>query len=374
MREPGAAPGLAKARQRRSELASELADTTRSTHFPELLDPELIGDVDVLDDAVLDDAVLDDARDEPQLAERGYSQPAYAEASNRAEGFSGPRFGAPRRGGARVPLANLEPPSSARFELTPSPVPRVSLEPATGAVDISLVPGPNVGLSYNLPTLAAQHALGRRQQRRPAAPAVTLPPTSNSTTEREPLVTADRVKDVRSSRREVVLGLMIGVGLSLLLAGVGRAYLREDVVADAEFVPEVLESVTLSARRESDVPAAPSVAEQLAAASNPAYSTPGVANPAAVNPTAVNPTAVNPTADSAPQHPRLANARLEPPKRARDRAPARAARERAASRRAPASGAEPPILELVKPFSEAPRERPPMSPAESAGLGLDLPL
>src|SRR5512145_2032362 len=56
-----------------------------------------------------------------------------------AEGES---FGQPRAnvlGG--LPLASLEGPSMASLDLTPSPVPRVSLVHANGAVDVSLVPG-----------------------------------------------------------------------------------------------------------------------------------------------------------------------------------------------------------------------------------------
>ena len=46
----------------------------------------------------------------------------------------------------------------------------------------------------------------------------------------------------------------------------------------------------------------------------------------------------------------------------------------ARARRAPAIAVEPPAFESEKSLSEAARDRSPMSPAESAGLGLDLPL
>ena len=50
-----------------------------------------------------------------------------------------------------VPVATLEGPSMGHLDLTPSPVPRVSLVPATGVVDISLVPGPNAVGSATYP-------------------------------------------------------------------------------------------------------------------------------------------------------------------------------------------------------------------------------
>jgi hypothetical protein len=152
-------------------------------------------------------------------------------------------FGLPRRGGvAKLPLANLQMPSSPRLDLTPSPVPRVALSPATGSVDISLVPGPYA--SRNLPTLAAHHALGRRQPRRPA-PARTLPPPGRGS--REPRLAAGLAKDVRSSKREIVLGLTIGLGMSLVLAAIGQSYLRSDPIANGSGGQD-LESTTLSAR------------------------------------------------------------------------------------------------------------------------------
>jgi hypothetical protein len=374
-RELADAPGLAKARERRSELASDLADTTRSTLFPDSFDADLLGEDDVIDEEL---------------------------AASAEDEFVAARFGVPRVGGARVPIANLEPPSSARVELTPSPVPRVSLAPATGAVDISLVPGPSAGFSRNLPTLAAQHVLGRRQQRRPAAAAVTVPPTTDETA-RESRVSTVLPKEVRSSKREVVLGLTIGLGLSLLLAAVGQAYLRDDVIASG---PDgVIESITLSARPEAATASAASssaASSSAASAGAPSGTAASAAEPVPTSPAAGVRSADSKRLASAPhvrQAPSgagdarlargaadgdesalLAHARLEPQKRTSEKAeraermpPRPSARERAARRASPITS-EPPVFEVERPLSEAPHERAPLSPAESAGLGLDLPL
>jgi hypothetical protein len=364
-------PGLAKAR--RAALHPDFADTTRSSMFPDELDAEVLGDDDVLDEAVSADGAF------------------------RADAFPGVRFGLPRLGGAKVPLANLEPPSSARVELTPSPVPRVSLSPATGAVDISLVPGPHMAHSRNLPTLAAQHVLGRRHPRRPA-PAVTIPPPGDVTG--DPLGPSELAPEVRSSKREVVLGLTIGLGLSMLLAVVGQAYLRDEVVAEAQPTPAEVESITLSARPETDARGAalPGSETPSASAASGARLAPGL--PGALSeergaaPTGVASSdgsdtqpapalAAPPSAPSTDAERLLARAPREASKGRTDRAPRAtrdlggqsAARQSAArARRAPAIAVEPPAFESEKSLSEAPRDRSPMSPAESAGLGLDLPL
>jgi hypothetical protein len=163
-------------------------------------------------------------------------------------------------------MANLERPSTSRVELTPSPVPRVALAPATGAVDISLVPGPHAVGARNLPTLAAQHLIGRRQRR--PAPAVTLPPGAPAPS-REVGAAFALARDVRSSKGEIVLGLTIGLGVSLLLAGLGQAYMRGDVVADQQ-PASALESVTLSARPEAAAQAMGSGPDNSGAGVSPA--------------------------------------------------------------------------------------------------------
>jgi hypothetical protein len=418
----GDAPGLAKARARRSELLSELADTTRSSIPPDvdcgrgarLLDPELLGDDDVLDD---DAAIANEL-------------------------FA--RSRAARVGGAKVPMANLEPPSPTRLELTPSPVPRVQLEPATGTVDISLVPGPNAVMSRNMPTIAAQHALGRRGQVRreeargdqgpPAAPAMTLPPTG--VLGREPRVTArassaEVPREFRSSKREVVLGLGIGLGLSMLLAAVGQAYLRDDVVAERHGAPgsrdpAAIESITLSARPESapSTTGAQSATRSGALASSEATLGKGT-DPAPGKSTARNArqTAAGSARDDSTgsdsmgsdstgsdsmgsdsmgsdstglaalesaasgrvarvtvSSERGSSERVQPlTERQRGERGPRVAqrsvgRERERERRSMPIATQPPVFEVEKPLSDAPPERAPLSPAESAGLGLDLPL
>jgi hypothetical protein len=422
------APGLAKARARRSELASELADTTRSSIFPEMFEPELLGDEDVLDaaatldgalpydslsddalsDDVLQDLIGDDAFRGDATGGDAIRRDASGDDGIRHEGvhdgvdgearaddvFSAARFGAPRLGRARVPMANLEPPSSSRVELTPSPVPRVSLAPATGAVDISLVPGPNARLSRNLPTLAAQHALGRRQQRRAAAPAMTVPPTAS--TAREPRASADVSKDVRSSKREVVLGLMIGLGLSLALAAVGQAYLREELIAESPDPSEPtsapdtraqneIESVMLSARPESGASgsdAASGGAERVGVAraaggvvgaTPPAIDERKVTNTGGAAESARRSSASGPAASPSPK--RLAPGQVEPPKRASEKGQGERAeaRQRTKARRPP-TATEAPDFEVDKPLAEPSPEPAHLTPAESAGLGLDLPL
>lgn len=297
----------------------------------------------------------------------------------------------------KLPMASLEMPSSSRLELTPSPVPRVALAPATGAVDISLVPGPHTIGSRNLPTLAAQHLLGRRAPRRPA-PAVTLPPPP-SREARSPFTLA---RDVRSSKGEIVLGLTIGLGVSLLLAGLGQAYLRGDVVADGSSAPAQLESVTLSAR--PDVAPADSASE--ASSNGGGAPTSGApVSPRASGTAAIGSAAVGALASAehdgrgARRHPGaaaggavagdavlLAQATLAKRiERTAPRAtPARATRPRNAQRAEGAlvSSADDsarssavPSPAAVSPLpSEPPPTSAPLTPAESAGLGLDLPL
>jgi hypothetical protein len=319
----------------------------------------------------------------------------------------------------KLPVANLERPSTSRVELTPSPVPRVALAPATGALDISLVPGPHTIGSRNLPTLAAQHLLGRRAPRRPA-PAVTVPPPSS----RESRSAFTLARDVRSSKGEIVLGLTIGLGVSLLLAGLGQAYLRGDVIADGSSDPAQLESVTLSARPDvapaagvapagippagiapaGSAPQAPSNGSGVPAsgAASPAAS--GDAAPGARTGVADARTAprdavardavllaratVGKRTERTPQRSTLARAARPRPARRADSGAASSAVDSSAThppavvpRTVASSGAVSPAAvspgALAAP-SEPPPAEPPrapaLTPAESAGLGLDLSL
>lgn len=264
----------------------EAFDTTRNLEAPEMLaDDDLRDDIDDATQFDVEEVVIEEVADPEGGAyfEAAQSVPVHRDAGYPSEGepsAGDPNLGypdvEPRPGLAwalpgsasasrapRVPVANLERPSTSRVELTPSPVPRVALAPATGAVDISLVPGPHSVGSRNLPTLAAQHLIGRRQRR--PAPAVTVPP--GAAPSREAGAAFALARDVRSSKGEIVLGLTIGLGVSLLLAGLGQAYMRGDVVADQ---PEsALESVTLSARPEAAVQATGSGATSSGAVASP---------------------------------------------------------------------------------------------------------
>jgi len=300
------------------------------------------------------------------------------EASVTERGFDASTFGLPRANGTKLPMANLEMPSPSRLELTPSPVPRVALSPATGAVDISLVPGPHA--SRNLPTLAAHHAFGRRAARRPAS-AITFPPPRRASPD-SPRLGAGLAKDVRSSKREIVLGLAIGLGLSLLLAAVGQAYMREVPVASSP--PPEVESLALSARPESGAPLA---------SSSPALAEP--AAPVPVEPSAhgerdLSAQAGNTSGEpwrpihSTPSAGRSPADRASVPRREHPRregaASAAGAQQRVAARGKAGAATEgvsgksfeapPPARSSLSPAQPATS----LSPAESAGLGLDLPL
>lgn len=259
---------------------------------------------------------------------------------------NGESFGRPRAnvlGG--LPLASLEGPSMASLDLTPSPVPRVSLVHANGAVDVSLVPGPHVIGSRNLPTVAARHVLGPARAR-PAAPAMTLPPQTVVPLRAESLGQsrlAQKVKTgMRSSKREIVLGLSIGVGLSVVLAGLGQSYVDSERTWQAQ---GVIETAKLSAL------------PQPAAAALP-MATLGELNVAAEGD-------VLTSSASIPDEPVLAAKPAAPtPKLRRS-----SNKARQVSKRAAAPPVEAPAFE-----GAPPREPKSLSPSESAGLGLDLPL
>lgn len=344
-------------------------------HYPEhgYLDgagPDVVEVLELDDDEVL----ADDA--ETPLSDEAVTE----------RGFDASTFGLPRAGGTKLPMASLEMPSASRLDLTPSPVPRVALTPATGAVDISLVPGPHA--SRNLPTLAAFHVLGRKPARRPAS-AITFPPPRRGSAD-APRLGAGLAKDVRSSKREIVLGLAIGLGLSLVLAAAGQAYLREEPVASSS-APEV-ESLALSPTPEAVAPATSAVDDSLATA--PAGGDQAVAEPiarAAVSERAASSPLVNARQRRAGLVSGLDDSSSQPTaytsqggavaRRAHarhDGAPRALGPARTSSSSAQASGKtyesrvyDDPPPAPVPPASLAPAS---LSPAESAGLGLDLPL
>ena len=141
-----------------------------------------------------------------------------------------------------VPLASLEQPSTT-LEPTPSPVPRVSLVPATRG-DAGLA-NPS---SRNQPTVAARHAessrvavpraaVPRAAVPRAAVPreamAVTVPPQRGPALDGK--IARRLAADVRSSKREIVLGLTSGMALAAALGVIGQRYLtrREPISRDA---------------------------------------------------------------------------------------------------------------------------------------------
>lgn len=239
----------------------------------------------------------------------------------------------------------------ASLDLTPSPVPRVSLVHANGTVDISLVPGPNVVGSRNLPTVAARHVLGPSRARA-ATPAMTLPPQRESLGEGR---LARKLKtDVRSSKREIVFGLGIGLGLSVVLAGVGRTYLDTEHTLQAQVD---LETTTLSALPRSEATVATTEPEVTSAP----------------EPSSDEAQRGGAAADVAEPLPALEQVVAAAPAVAKPAAAARKPRaHRAAPRRPPPQ--RPPALKDTSPAGLPPPAKAPLSPSESAGLGLDLPL
>jgi hypothetical protein len=337
--------------------------------------PEVMEVLELDDDEVVAEPADGDAAFDPPMSEEAVTE----------RGFDASTFGLPRAGGTRLPMANLEMPSSSRLELTPSPVPRVALSPATGAVDISLVPGPHA--SRNLPTLAAYHALGRRPLRRPAS-AITFPPPRRASAD-SPRLGAGLAKDVRSSKREIVLGLAIGLGLSLVLAAVGQAYLHEEPIAGS---PPEVQALALSAR-----PQTAASAPEAAPFAEPRAGSEPSAEPASAGAEGALATAASVTERSlaranelqrsaspgrvGPSAARASEPRGSVPPRAvarrsharHDAAPG-GARASSAFEPGPAYDAPLPARAALPSTGGAAASPVPMSPAESAGLGLDLPL
>jgi len=268
-----------------------------------------------------------------------------------------------------VPLAALQAPSPGRSDPTPSPVPRVSLVPPTGRHD-----HPRQALhaalgARNQPTVAA-----RRHGDGAPAPAHTVPPLGGLP--RRGFL--ERLaKDLRSSKREVVLGLGIGLGLSFMLVRWGQEYLTQRVAPEPG--PEFrVESLAVNPAR---LPAV-----HLPVASAPA----GSALPVPGTPPSVLSSAGSPPAVSAPSgkeaarketatltQAALAGGQQLVPHRSsashssRSARPAPSARPRAGSD--PNLDAEDGVLQAPSDELE-PRDKTPLSPSQSAGLGLDLPL
>jgi hypothetical protein len=253
-----------------------------------------------------------------------------------------------------LPMAALEKPS-ALLEPTPSPVPRASLIPATrdGAPDAAQVGAVN---SRSVPTVAARSLAAERPLRRQPAAAVTFPPGRAQPRER---VARRLAADVRSSKREIVLGLTIGMALAAALGVIGQRYLARRAPAGVQ-APVVTTAAQLSA-----VPSAP-VREERSLRPRPT--------------TLPAPLPLAEAQESAAETQEPALEVAERPRRARPKA----SRSKAAARASlpPAAGSPPDL------FSEEPRgssddawiegakppAKTPPSPAESAGLGMDLTL
>jgi hypothetical protein len=282
-------------------------------------------------------------------------------------------FGQPRAnvfGG--LPLASLEGPSMASLDLTPSPVPRVSLVHANGAEDVSLVPGPHVIGSRNLPTVAARHVLG--PARRVATPAITLPPQSFQSfppqsfrrsveSWGEGRLARKLRTSMRSSKREIVLGLSIGVGLSVVLAGLGQSYVDNQRSWQARGAVETAKLSALpqpaaSAPALADVGEASTGARGFAGLDRAGLDRAGLeaAAPEAVAPASSHGIEEMPALEAKRE------VRAPKPRGSRDKSPQ--APKRATSRRSEASASDSASLPV----------KTSLSPSESAGLGLDLPL
>lgn len=220
-----------------------------------------------------------------------------------------------------LPVAALERPTALRAELTPSPVPRVSLVPPTGRIDSRQLAELSALESRKLPTVAPRLL----PTHLPAGGALPTPSfTIPLMLKPRPLGLAGRLaNDVRNSKREIALGLVIGIVLSFVLGKLGQSYLE-------------------SRGRGSTL-----VVQSFA--NEPAPAAPRSAAPASSPPpaTGAKPVVASPPADTAA--PRLPDA---PP-------------------RGTGTGATPPPR-------RAPGQRaspsPPPSPSENAGLGLELPL
>jgi hypothetical protein len=315
-----------------------------------------------------------------------------------------------------VPRVALEHPST-KLEPTPSPVPRVSLIPASAldpTVSLNAVPSDAASLdtawfetgsfdtetldtevldtvvvtpgdaseasalvgrslpnSRSLPTLAARQALPRRPAApRQVAPAVTFPPGSGSL--RGEAKISRLAADVRSSKREIVLGLAIGMALAAAFGLLGQRYLAQrELGAD----PGPTLAATVSEPRVGEPPA-----RELSATVHDEWALRPESKVSSTAAPPLQPQEAMLVADdeSAPI------STEQPPRERRPRSSKRPKRAVSAHPAADPASANPVALD---PFTTEPRARDgelvgdsepepkaPPSPAESAGLGLDLTL
>ncbi len=247
-----------------------------------------------------------------------------------------------------LPVVALEKPSTT-LEPTPSPVPRVSLVPAARDEESERARAGVIN-SRNVPTVAArQFAPARPFHRQPAA-AVTFPP--GRALPREGRIARQLAADVRSSKREIVLGLTIGMALAAALGIVGQRYLGKSV-------PPRGSAPSGGALQELPREPRPPVREEwsLRPPSPPSPAPPSRAD----SPPSSQPAAASGEAAQAPRRPKV-----------------KVTSKQRASAQAPRASAPPPeesrgASDDWMDGSEG-RAKAPLSPAESAGLGLDLSL
>ena len=262
-----------------------------------------------------------------------------------------------------VPVAALQAPSPGRTDPTPSPVPRVSLVPPTGRIEGARHALHGASDARNQPTVAA-----RRHADIGAAAAHTVPPSDGAL---RPGFLRRLIKDLRSSKREVLLGLGIGVGLSFALVRWGQEYLAHRAAPESELTVESLAVNPVPHRPPTArLPAAPPPPRPLPAPSVPAL----VPAPSSAAPSHRGTAAImqaSPLVQSVLTGERQASQRRSSAQGAKAAKPASATRTHAGG----ASGVLGEDAPLEAPGEELePREKAPLSPSQSAGLGLDLPL
>jgi hypothetical protein len=273
-----------------------------------------------------------------------------------------------------LPLVALERPSENPSDRTPSPVPRVSLMPPTGRIDPSQLAELSAFDSRNLPTIAPRL---RASSIPPATvlplPAMTMPrllTSSPAPKSRKPLkALAQRLAaDVRASKRGIALGLVIGIVLSFVLGKVGQSYLDGRGRASPLTVQSFANEPAPAALRSSDPmqlrPVPPSPVPVLLNSALPNSAPPDSPSPL---PSASESTAPSTTGAT------LASASATLP----GVVPARVGRPRASAPRASAPRANPAreVGRLPRAAEQTQRSPGvPLSPSESAGLGLELPL
>jgi len=267
-----------------------------------------------------------------------------------------------------VPVAALQAPSPGRTDPTPSPVPRVSLVPPTGRIEGARHALHGASDARNQPTVAA-----RRHADAGAAAAHTVPPSDGAPSRG---FIRRLIKDLRSSKREVLLGLGIGVGLSFALVRWGQEYLAHRAAPESELTVESL-AVNPAPHRPpaTRLPAAPPPPRPLPAPSLPAQ-LPAPASAAPSNRGGAALMQASPMVQSVLTGERQASQRRSSAQGAKGAKPASATRAHTGGASG-VLGEDAPLEapgEELEPRDLDRRDKAPLSPSQSAGLGLDLPL